>query len=162
MILFLFVVTICTPQKKYPAWCNDLVAYLFINCFWAWCSHTMMHKGQTHIKRNCFSIGIISSKLQCGCYIGWGWGLIEKTSHNGRARAVMAGGGARFPRWTPVISGSGRALGTRVQMSKASRGTYRRGQGADAWNGATTRGAHAATASLRSAGHASDQTRGLA
>jgi hypothetical protein len=30
----------------------------------------MMHKGQTHIRRNCFSIGIISSKLQSGCYIG--------------------------------------------------------------------------------------------
>jgi hypothetical protein len=28
----------------------------------------MMHKDQTHIKRNCFSIGIISSKLQSGCY----------------------------------------------------------------------------------------------
>jgi hypothetical protein len=28
-----------------------------------------MHKDQTHIKRNCFSIGIISSNLQSGCYI---------------------------------------------------------------------------------------------
>jgi hypothetical protein len=28
----------------------------------------MMHKDQTHIKRNCFSIGIISSNLQSGCY----------------------------------------------------------------------------------------------
>jgi hypothetical protein len=28
----------------------------------------MMHKDQTHINRNCFSIGIISSKLQSGCY----------------------------------------------------------------------------------------------
>jgi hypothetical protein len=28
----------------------------------------MMHKDQTHIKRNCFSIGIISNKLQSGCY----------------------------------------------------------------------------------------------
>jgi hypothetical protein len=28
----------------------------------------MMHKDQTHMKRNCFSIGIISSKLQSGCY----------------------------------------------------------------------------------------------
>ena len=40
----------------------------------------MMHKDQTHIKRNCFSIGIISSKLQSGCYIrvrvkGSGFGL---------------------------------------------------------------------------------------
>jgi hypothetical protein len=31
----------------------------------------MMHKDQTHIKRNCFSIGIISSNLQSGCYIFW-------------------------------------------------------------------------------------------
>jgi hypothetical protein len=28
----------------------------------------MMHKDQTHIKRNGFSFGIISSKLQSGCY----------------------------------------------------------------------------------------------
>jgi hypothetical protein len=28
----------------------------------------MMHEDQTHIKRNCFSIGIISSNLQSGCY----------------------------------------------------------------------------------------------
>jgi hypothetical protein len=28
----------------------------------------MMHKDQTHIKRNCFSIGIISNNLQSGCY----------------------------------------------------------------------------------------------
>jgi hypothetical protein len=32
----------------------------------------------------------------------------------------MAGGGARFPRQTPVISGSGGAYGARVQMAKAS------------------------------------------
>jgi hypothetical protein len=51
----------------------------------------------------------------------------------------MAGGGASFPRRTPVISGSGGAL--------ASSGTYRRGQGADTQGGATTRGARAATAS---------------
>jgi hypothetical protein len=30
----------------------------------------MMLKDQTHIKRNCFSIGIISSNLQSGCYKG--------------------------------------------------------------------------------------------
>jgi hypothetical protein len=28
----------------------------------------MMHKGQTHIKRNCFSIDIISNQLQSGYY----------------------------------------------------------------------------------------------
>jgi hypothetical protein len=28
----------------------------------------MMHKGQTHIRRNCFSIYIISNNLQIGCY----------------------------------------------------------------------------------------------
>jgi hypothetical protein len=28
----------------------------------------MMHKDQTHIKRNCFSIGIIPNQLQSGCY----------------------------------------------------------------------------------------------
>jgi hypothetical protein len=27
-----------------------------------------MHKDQTHIKRNCFSTGIILGKLQSGCY----------------------------------------------------------------------------------------------
>jgi hypothetical protein len=94
--------------------------------------------------------------------LGRGWGLTEKASHNGRAWAVMAGGGARFPRRTPVISVLGGALGARVQTAKASRGTYRRGRGADARGGATTRGAHAVAASPRSAGQASDRTRGLA
>jgi hypothetical protein len=88
--------------------------------------------------------------------------LIEKTSHNGRAWAVMAGGGAHFPWQTPMISGSGGALGARVQMAKASGGTYRRGQGADAWDGATTCGVRTAAASPRSSGQASDRTRGLA
>jgi hypothetical protein len=36
--------------------------------------------------------------------------LTEKTGHNGRAWAMMVGGGARFPRQTPVIPGSGGAL----------------------------------------------------
>jgi hypothetical protein len=49
---------------------HNLVVYIFINCFWTWCSHMMMHKDQTHIKRNCFSIGIISSNLLSGCYTG--------------------------------------------------------------------------------------------
>jgi hypothetical protein len=43
---------------------------LLIICFCIGCSHVMMHKGQTHIRRNCFSIYIISNKLQIGCYIG--------------------------------------------------------------------------------------------
>jgi hypothetical protein len=34
----------------------------------------MMHKGQTHIKRNCFSIGIISSKYKVG--VTW-WYMLE-------------------------------------------------------------------------------------
>jgi hypothetical protein len=88
--------------------------------------------------------------------------LTGKTNHNGRTWAVMASGGARFPRRTPVISGSSGALSARVQTAKASGGTYRQGQGADARGGATTRGARAAVASPRSAGQASDQTRGLA
>jgi hypothetical protein len=67
----------------------------------------------------------------------------------------MAGGGARFQRRTPVISGSGGAYG--VDMAKASRGTYRQGQGADTWGGA-----RATVASPRSADQASDRTRGLA
>jgi hypothetical protein len=48
---------------------HNLVVYIFINCFWAWCSHMMMHKDQTHIKRNCFSIYITSNKLQIGYYM---------------------------------------------------------------------------------------------
>jgi hypothetical protein len=72
----------------------------------------------------------------------------------------MAVGGACFPRRTPVISGSGGALGARVQMDKASGGIYRRGQGADAWGGATTRGARAAAASSRSAGLTRHRARG--
>jgi hypothetical protein len=65
--------------------------------------------------------------------LGRGWGSSEKTGHDGRARAVVAGGGARFQRRTPVISGSDGALGAQVHMTMASGGTYRRGQSADAW-----------------------------
>jgi hypothetical protein len=46
---------------------------------------------------------------------------------------MMEGDGARFQRRTPVISGSGGALGVQVHTAKASGGTYRRGQDADAW-----------------------------
>jgi hypothetical protein len=74
----------------------------------------------------------------------------------------MAGGGARFQRRTPVISGSGGAFGAQVHTAKASGRTYRRRQGADERGGATMRGARAAAASLRSAGQASDRTGGLA
>jgi hypothetical protein len=92
--------------------------------------------------------------------LGQGWGSTEGAGHDGRDREVMAGGGACFSRRAPVISGSGEALGARVPMAKASRGIYRQGQGADARGRATTRGARAATASPRSAGQASDRTRG--
>jgi hypothetical protein len=57
-------------------------------------------------------------------------GLTGKAGHDGRARAVMAGGGACFQRRTPVIPGSGEALGAQVHMAKASGGTSRRGAGA--------------------------------
>jgi hypothetical protein len=73
----------------------------------------------------------------------------------------MAGGGARFQRRTPVIPGSGGALGAQVHMVKASRSPYRRGRGAGARGRETTRGARAAAASLRSTGEESDQTRGI-
>jgi hypothetical protein len=59
-----------------------------------------------------------------------------------------------------VISGSGEALGVQVPTAKASGGIYRRGQGIDMRGGATTCGARAAVASPRSAGQASDRTRG--
>jgi hypothetical protein len=52
--------------------------------------------------------------------LGRGWGSTKRTDHNGRARAVMAGGGARFQRRTPVISGSGGALCAQVHTTKAS------------------------------------------
>jgi hypothetical protein len=93
--------------------------------------------------------------------LGQGWGSLEDWSRwpcsgsdGGRWRSLS--------RRTPVIYGSGGALGARVQIAKASRGTYRRGQGADACGGATTRGARAATASPRSTSQASDRTRVLA
>jgi hypothetical protein len=53
-----------------------------------------------------------------------------KAGHDGCARAVMAGGRARFQRRTPVIPGSGGALGAQVHTTKASRSTYRRGRDA--------------------------------
>jgi hypothetical protein len=72
----------------------------------------------------------------------------------------MAGDGACFPRRTPMISGSGGALGVRVQMAKASGGIYGRGLGADAQGGATTCAARAAVASPRSAGLTRHRARG--
>jgi hypothetical protein len=94
--------------------------------------------------------------------LGRGWGSTEKISHDGCARAVMASGGARFQRRTPVIYGSGGALGAQVHMYKAYGSTYRRGRGADARGGATTHGVRAAAANPRSVGQASDRTRGIA
>jgi hypothetical protein len=60
-----------------------------------------------------------------------------------------------------VISGSSEARGVQVPTTKASRGIYRRGHGTGAQSGVTTRGARAAAASPRSAGQASDRTRGF-
>jgi hypothetical protein len=92
--------------------------------------------------------------------LGRGWGSTEKAGHDGRAWAEMAGGGACFSRRAPVISGSGEALGVQVPTTKASGGIYRQGRGIDVRGGVTTRGARAAAASPRSAGHASDRTCG--
>jgi hypothetical protein len=74
--------------------------------------------------------------------LGRGWGSTEGASHDGRARAVMAGGGACFSRRAPAISSSGEALGVR-------------GRGADARGGA-----RAAAANPLSVDQASDRTRG--
>jgi hypothetical protein len=93
--------------------------------------------------------------------LGRGWGSTEKAGHDGRAWAEMAGSGARFSRRTPVIFGSGEAQGVQVPTAKVSGTIYRRGNGTGALGGATTRGARAAAASPRSAGQASDRTRGF-
>jgi hypothetical protein len=92
--------------------------------------------------------------------MGRAWGSTEGAGHNGRARAERAGGGACFPRRTPVISSSGGALGARVQTDKASGGIYRQGRGADAQGGVTTHGARAAAASPRSVGLTRRRARG--
>jgi hypothetical protein len=60
-----------------------------------------------------------------------------------------------------VISGSGEALGLQLPTAKVSGGIYRRGQGTGTRGRETTRGTHAAAASPRSAGQASDRTRGF-
>jgi hypothetical protein len=103
-----------------------------------------------------------------GCYnseaiqgLGRGWGSTKKTGHDGRAWAEMAGGGGRFSRLIPVISGSGEAWGVQVPTAKVSGSIYRRGHGTGAQGRATTRGARAAVASPRSAGQASNRTRGF-
>jgi hypothetical protein len=93
--------------------------------------------------------------------LGRGWGSTEMADHDGRAWAEMAGGGARFSRRTPVISGSGEARGVQVPTAKVSGSIYRRGHDTGAQGRATTRGARAAVASPRSAGEASDRTRGF-
>jgi hypothetical protein len=84
--------------------------------------------------------------------LGRGWGSTEKAGHDGRAWAEMAGGGARFSRRAPVISGLGEARGVQVPTAKASRGIYRRKHDTGAQGRATTRGARAAATSPRSAG----------
>jgi hypothetical protein len=93
--------------------------------------------------------------------LGRGWSSTGRGGHDGRAWAGMAGGGARFSRRTPVISGSGEAQGVRCQRLRPLGRIYRRGHGTGARGGATTRGACAAAASPRSAGQASDRTRGF-
>jgi hypothetical protein len=90
--------------------------------------------------------------------LGRDWSSTERGGHDGRAWAGMAGGGARFSRRTPVISGSGEARGVRCQRLRPLGRIYRRGHGTGAQGGATTR---AAAASPRSAGQASDRTRGF-
>jgi hypothetical protein len=91
-----------------------------------------------------------------------GWGSTGKAGHCGRARAVVAGGGACFPRRTLVISGSGGALGAQVKMATASGALIGEGQMHARGAGATMCGARAAAASPRSAGQASHRTRGIA
>jgi hypothetical protein len=93
--------------------------------------------------------------------LGRGWSSTERGGHDGRAWAGMGGDGARFSRRTPVISGSGKARGVRCQRLRPLGRIYRRGHDTGAQAGATTRGAHAAAASPRSAGQASDRTRGF-
>jgi hypothetical protein len=104
-----------------------------------------------------------ASRLQWEVIQGLGqrWGSTEKAGHNGRAWAEMAGGGARFSRQAPVISGSGGARGVQVPTAKASGGIYRQGHNTGAWGGVTTRRARAAAASPRSTDRASDRTRGF-
>jgi hypothetical protein len=93
--------------------------------------------------------------------LGRGWGSTEKAGHDGRAWAEMAGGGARFSWRAPVISGSSGARGVQVPTAKASGGIYRRGHNTGTQGRATTHEARAAAASPRSAGQASDRTRGF-
>jgi hypothetical protein len=93
--------------------------------------------------------------------LGRGWSSTGRGGHDGRAWAGMAGGGARFSRRTPVISGSGEARGVLCQRLRPLGRIYRRGHGTDARGGATTREARADAASPRSAGQASDRTRGF-
>jgi hypothetical protein len=49
--------------------------------------------------------------------LGRGWGSTRRAGHGDRAWAVVAGGGAWFPRRTPVIFGSGGALGAQVHTT---------------------------------------------
>jgi hypothetical protein len=53
------------------------------------CSHVMMHKVQTHMKRNCFSIGIIPNQLQSGCYNRAPAGRWRDAGHAGARAGVL-------------------------------------------------------------------------
>jgi hypothetical protein len=73
--MYFFSYDILCGQKMHTTMKNSmihiLVAFMLLTiCFYIGCSHVMMHKGQTHIKRNCFSIDIISNQLQSGYYRG--------------------------------------------------------------------------------------------
>jgi hypothetical protein len=51
--------------------------------------------------------------------VGRGSGSTGKAGHGGRARAVVASGGACLSRRTPMITGSGGALGAQVNTAEA-------------------------------------------
>jgi hypothetical protein len=75
-----------------------------------------------------------ASRLHCEAIqgLGRGWSSTGRGGHDGRAWVGMAGGGARFSRRTPAISGSGEARGVRCQRLRPLGRIYRRGHGTGA------------------------------
>jgi hypothetical protein len=85
----------------------------------------MMHKDQTHIKRNCFSIGIISSNLQSGCYRGLYCSSPGREEEEGTNGSTIRSGPELqdcFSQSEQGISAAGRQMGD-LATSTAATGT---------------------------------------
>jgi hypothetical protein len=72
--------------------------------------------------------------------VGRGWGSMGMAGHDGRAQAMVAGGGACSLRQTSMISGAGRSEGGRGSTTEALWALIGVGTGTGARSGVARRG----------------------